>query len=334
MTDTDENTDDSSAQEHKPDDLRSRLENLRRRASGEDRPSTKSASPAGDDHRASKSAPSSAESRRPSGRHQPPIVYRRDLPRRPSTGQEIGRPRSRTVVLEETVDGAEERHPERGPAYVVRTRVDQVEGAEPCSRAFRQVLIRGEATLHPRLALLCDPRKLVPEDVVFVDLETAGLGTAPLFLIGAMTWVDGGLEVQQYLARNYAEEAAAIALFVDHHATRKLLVTFNGKSFDFPFIRTRAAANGIPFSWQPGHFDLLHACRRVWKGVLPDCKLQTLETFVCRRPRHGDIPGSQIPEAYHAYVRTANASQIVEVLKHNMLDLITLADLMTRFPGA
>jgi len=261
-------------------------------------------------------------------------VYRRDLPRRPSTGQEIGRPRSRAVVLEETVDGAEERHPERGTAYVVRTRVDQVRGAEPCSLAFSQALARGRDTLHPRLALLCDPRRLIPEDVVFVDLETAGLGTAPLFLIGTMTWVDGGLEVQQYLARDYAEEAAAIALFVEQHACRKLLVTFNGKSFDYPFIRTRAAANGIPFSWRPAHFDLLHACRRVWKGVLPDCKLQTLETFVCRRPRRGDIPGSQIPEAYHAYVRTADASQIVQVLEHNTLDLITLADLMTRFPGA
>lgn len=308
--------DEKTAPKRDPDELRSRLENLRRR-------------PSGDDPCAAKSAPSSGEWRR-----QPPIVYRRDLPRRPSTGQEIGRPRSRSVVLEEAVDGVEEHHPERGPAFVVRTRVDQVEGAAPCSQAFHQALVRAGSPLHPRLAPLCDPGQLTAADVVFVDLETAGLSTAPLFLIGAMTWVDDGLEVQQYLARNYAEEAAAIALFVEHHASRKLLVTFNGKSFDFPFIRTRAAANGIPFAWQPAHFDLLHACRRVWKGVLPNCKLQTLETFVCRRPRHSDIPGSQIPEAYHAYVRTADASQIVEVLEHNRLDLITLADLMTRFPRA
>jgi uncharacterized protein YprB with RNaseH-like and TPR domain len=261
-----------------------------------------------------------------------PIVYQRDLPRCEPAIKGSGRPLTELVTLEEAVDGVEQRHPQRGAAFVVRTRVDQVQEAPDCSRAFHQALTDADSPLRPRIALLCDPERLAPGDVVFVDIETAGLGHAPLFLIGAMTWEKDGLEVQQFLARNYAEEAAVIALFTERHGARKLLVTFNGKSFDFPFIRTRAAANGIPFAWQPAHLDLLHACRRVWKGALPDCRLQTLESYVCRRPRSGDIPGSLIPEAYHAYVRTEDASQIVEVLKHNLLDLVTLADLMTRFP--
>ena len=94
-----------------------------------------------------------------------------------------------------------------------------------------------------------------------------------------------------------------------------------------------AAATGLPFAWDPAHLDLLHACRRVWKEVLPDCRLQTLERHVCRRARADDIPGQMIPDAYHEYVRTDNAWQIVEVLRHNLLDLVTLADLLTRFPA-
>ena len=82
----------------------------------------------------------------------------------------------------------------------------------------------------------------------------------------------------------------------------------------------------------PLHFDLLHESRRVWKDVLPDCRLQTLERHVCGRFRQADIPSSEVPEAYHEFVRTENAWQIVEVLNHNLLDLVTLADLMTRFP--
>ena len=113
---------------------------------------------------------------------------------------------------------------------------------------------------------------------------------------------------------------------------KKLLITFNGKSFDFPYIRLRATANGIPFDLELNHLDMLHECRRIWKLELPNCRLQTLEQHICGRSRHGDIPGDQIPAAYHSYVRTGNAWQIVEILKHNMLDLVTMADLMVRFP--
>jgi uncharacterized protein YprB with RNaseH-like and TPR domain len=50
--------------------------------------------------------------------------------------------------------------------------------------------------------------------------------------------------------------------------------------------------------------------------------------LVCGRRREGDIPGSMIPDAYHDYVRTKNAVRMVDVLKHNYLDLITLAELL------
>ena len=41
-----------------------------------------------------------------------------------------------------------------------------------------------------------------------------------------------------------------------------------------------------------------------------------------------------IPDAYHDFVHTGNARLIVDVLKHNVLDLITMADIMSRFPPA
>jgi uncharacterized protein YprB with RNaseH-like and TPR domain len=135
--------------------------------------------------------------------------------------------------------------------------------------------------------------------------------------------------VRQFLARNYAEESAVIASFGETLAACRALVTFNGKSFDVPYIRTRAVANGVPFSCGLGHVDLLHVARRTWRSVLPNCKLQTLETMVCgHQPRYGDIPGSEIGDAYHAFVRTGNAWQIAQILKHNMLDLVTLAEIL------
>ena len=75
------------------------------------------------------------------------------------------------------------------------------------------------------------------------------------------------------------------------------------------------------------HCDLLHHSRRRWKDKLPDCKLQTLERHICRRHRTDDIPGREIPSAYHDFVRSGDAWLIRSVLHHNALDLVTLLQL-------
>jgi uncharacterized protein YprB with RNaseH-like and TPR domain len=186
--------------------------------------------------------------------------------------------------------------------------------------------------MRQRLCRIPDSPAPAVEDLVFMDIETTGLNASPLFLIGVMTWEDGGFVVRQFFARHYAEEAAVIARFADDVRGRRLLVTFNGKSFDWPYIRLRAIVNGLPPVAEPHHLDLLHESRRVWKPTLPNCRLQTIERHICGRTRTGDIPGSEIPAAYHAYVRTQDAWQMTSAIHHNMLDLVTLADIMTRMP--
>ncbi|MFP3905373.1 MAG: ribonuclease H-like domain-containing protein [Armatimonadota bacterium] len=173
---------------------------------------------------------------------------------------------------------------------------------------------------------------LSPEDLAFFDLETTGLSNTPLFLIGAMSFEDGGFVIRQYFARHYGEEAAVISAFADDLAARGMLVSFNGKSFDLPYTRTRAVATRTDFDIHLPHLDLLHVSRRIWKNRLPDCRLLTLESHICGRSRTDDIPGEQIPEAYHEYVRSGRIHDIIEILNHNVLDLLTMADLMVRMP--
>ena len=64
-----------------------------------------------------------------------------------------------------------------------------------------------------------------------------------------------------------------------------VLVTFNGKSFDWPQVcdrttRYAAAAGTLP---ELAHFDLLHHSRRKYGNRFGDCRLQTLEQYVCGR---------------------------------------------------
>ncbi len=262
-----------------------------------------------------------------------PIYYSRDVPRRPPQPRASRPPRGTPSRLEDAIRGREVASPCGGRLYLVEARLAELQEQPAGLREdFPRALARPDSNLRRRLAALCGAEGPRPEDVLFLDLETTGLSGGPLFLIGTMAWRDGDLAVRQYFARDYSEEAATIALLSRALAGSRLLVSFNGKSFDLPYARVRAAATGVALAAEPPHFDLLHECRRAWGRVLPNCRLQTLEDRICGRLRHGDIPGAEIPDAYHAFVRTGDARQIADILRHNMFDLFTMADLMTRFP--
>jgi len=176
--------------------------------------------------------------------------------------------------------------------------------------------------------------------VIFLDLETCGLSGAMIFLAGLLHDSPRGLLLTQLLARNYAEEQPLLESLWEYVAQRDVLVTFNGKSFDWPLIVDRSTlhrliavpdhrhrAAGAPPRDDAWHCDLLHHARRRWRGQLPNCRLQTLERYICGRHRGDDIPGSEIPAAYHDFVRTGQCPAMHAILRHNALDLVTLLQL-------
>lgn len=256
----------------------------------------------------------------------PPLTLRRDVPRSLPRAPAYAPPSGAAVRIEEAVRGEERVAPPWGAALVRTVRASAL-GGEDAATAHR---------LHARLVERPLPHHhagdVAPEQLLFVDLETTGLSNTPLFLIGAMHAEDGDLVVRQILARDYSEEPAAIALFGGLASERDVLVTFNGKSFDMPYLRMRAAATGVPLRVSGMHLDLLHSGRRAWRGEVPDCRLQTLASHVCSRVREHDIPGARIPEAYHAFVRTGNAIEIASIMEHNLQDLLVMADLLARLP--
>jgi uncharacterized protein YprB with RNaseH-like and TPR domain len=167
------------------------------------------------------------------------------------------------------------------------------------------------------------------ERALFLDLETAGFSGTTLFLAGTMHLDEGDFALRQFFARDYSEEKALVAALLEHMSGFRTLVTFNGKSFDLPFVLDRAAFHRLaPGRLPVAHIDLLHPTRRRFGDRLPDCRLQTLEWYLARRHRSGDIPGAEIPDLYHRYVRERDPYPIVGIFHHNLLDLMTMSEIL------
>jgi hypothetical protein len=110
------------------------------------------------------------------------------------------------------------------------------------------------------------------------------------------------------------------------------LVTFNGKSFDVPILRTRYTLNGLssPFSAM-NHIDLLPLARRLWKYRLSNRNLGVLETEILNMERSSEeIPGWMVPEMYIDYCRDGDSRPLKGVFYHNAMDIVSLAGLLIK----
>ncbi|MCE9627092.1 MAG: ribonuclease H-like domain-containing protein [Candidatus Eisenbacteria bacterium] len=175
---------------------------------------------------------------------------------------------------------------------------------------------------------LSSVRHLGLSRALFLDLETCGLSSSPVFLAGTMFWNGEDFVLRQYFARHYGEEAALLAAVAEQVQQFELMITFNGKSYDAPFLHARALTHGVALQLPRHHLDLVHHSRRRWREELPDCRLTTLESRICKRRRTGDVPGEEIPERYHEYVRSGDPWPMVPVFHHNLLDVTTMADVL------
>ena len=168
--------------------------------------------------------------------------------------------------------------------------------------------------------------------VVFFDLETTGLqwgtGTVP-FLYGWAIASANELTVEQWLLPDLGEEAPLVKAAVQTIKEAGLLVTYNGASFDLPLLRTRIVMTGLERPWPATvHLDLLPLVRRLFRHRLTRCTLRHAEDELLGRSRVDDLPGSEAPNRYRQFLRDRDPEPLAPVLKHNLLDLVSLARLI------
>ena len=169
---------------------------------------------------------------------------------------------------------------------------------------------------------------------VFFDIETTGLGGGAgtlAFLVGCGWFEPDGFRVRQFLLTGAAGETTLLAAIGDVLGAASLIVTFNGRTFDLPFMDMRWAFHRLenPVEDVP-HFDMLPPARRLW-GRRGDagCSLTALERAVLGFHRLDDVPGMEIPSRYFQFLRSGDPSVMAGVLDHNRHDVLSLALIAT-----
>ena len=180
-----------------------------------------------------------------------------------------------------------------------------------------------------------DARPLDMRRAVFVDIETTGLARGSgtyAFLVGVGAFEGDEFVLRQFFMPDYADEDAMLALLAGALRDNGGLVTFNGRTFDWPIIQTRyilgrrePPCDGLP------HLDLLHLARRLWRRSLASCALSSLEEHVLHIGRSSsDVPGYLIPALYQDYLERGVTGPLADVFYHNLIDILSLVTLAAR----
>lgn len=168
------------------------------------------------------------------------------------------------------------------------------------------------------------------ESVLFFDTETTGLkgvGTH-IFLLGFLEVAEESFILTQYIMADPAHEAAFLfeSKLWQKSAT---VITYNGKSFDWPQLETRWTLHQktLPKLRSQRQIDLLHSSKRLWKNDMERLKLKSVEEEKLGFSRKGDIPGHLAPIIYLDAVKSGIPDALIKVLHHNEWDLLSLITL-------
>jgi len=178
------------------------------------------------------------------------------------------------------------------------------------------------------------------EEMLFLDIETLGIYDSPMIIVGIGYYKDKRFHIDIFLARELEEEIA-----ICDHLRKELLpnfkcfITYNGKTFDIPYIANRflyyfdknpmISGDEIPYenvNTKYHHIDLYHNCRRKFKGNFLDYTLTNMERELLNLERKNKLPSNLVGTCYRKYLKNPEKyiGLIKECIEHNYYDIYAL----------
>lgn len=174
--------------------------------------------------------------------------------------------------------------------------------------------------------------KYYDEEAVFLDIETTGLSPMRsfIYLIG-LVFIDLKemiMHITQLIAENKDEEEEILKLMKERLKGYKTVVTYNGNSFDLPFIAKRSERYGIePIAMDS--FDMYEKLR-LHKDTLKldGLKQKNIEKKlgITREDRYN---GGECISFYKDYVKNKNQESFDRFVLHNYDDLLYMPATMS-----
>lgn len=183
--------------------------------------------------------------------------------------------------------------------------------------------------------------RIAAERLRFFDLETTGLsgGTGTIAFLASVGKVeeDGLFSLSQVFLEDFPGEGCFVGIVLGLLGEKPgflgadpVIVSYNGKAFDLPLLRTRCVMTGNHLPPSNAQVDALFAARRLWRRVHGGTSLGLIESEVLGVDRGADLPGSMIPEVWLAFARGERNPLMPLVLSHNASDVVGLAKVVAR----
>ncbi|KNF09549.1 exonuclease-like protein [Gottschalkia purinilytica] len=169
------------------------------------------------------------------------------------------------------------------------------------------------------------------KNICFLDIETTGLSSKynKIILIGILYIKNNKQVIKQFFADSPKEEKLLLNSFVSFISDFDFVITYNGNTFDIPFINKRLVYNNINFNIDTSNtLDLLRIIRKnkVTLG-LEDCKLKSVEKYLGIQ-REDTISGKESVDLYNKYKLNKNEDLRKIILKHNFDDILYLPKIL------
>ncbi len=169
--------------------------------------------------------------------------------------------------------------------------------------------------------------------ICVLDIETTGLDRRrDHFILGGLLDLSGGI-LHQVFADHTGEEEEALASFMELAVSFDVVVTYNGRHFDMPFLAerlSRVCPDG-PAPYNGYDLDLYQVVNghSPVRRLLPNLKQKTLEAYMgLWQDRSDEISGAESVELYMDYMRTRDPGARRQILLHNSDDVLQLQRLL------
>ena len=163
-----------------------------------------------------------------------------------------------------------------------------------------------------------------------LDIETTGLNPARnKFILGGLLDLQS-MTLHQFFAEKRSEEREALADFASEISKLDMIITYNGRHFDMPFVNKRLGSfsRGGCTPYNLDLYLILNGHSPVKKFV-PNLKQKTVENYMgLWQTRTDEISGADSIELYDLYEKNGDDMLCRKILLHNSDDVLQLCRLL------